>query len=140
MREIKFQGKRLDNGEWVWGYYLETKMSGVYIVWTTNDAKKTRDGIAIGDKLNQCEVDPKTVGQYTGLKDKNGREIYEGDIVREKGPPPFTFDNIHVVVFRRGKFKLDKDETTGVSGNIIPKISEIIGNIYDNPELLEAQS
>lgn len=65
MREIKFRGKRLDNGKWVYGYLADEN----YI----NDIN-TFD-------LSSIEVDSDTVGQYTGLNDANGKEIYEGDII-----------------------------------------------------------
>ena len=72
-RQIEFRGKRLDNGEWVYGYYVENKLGNHFIY------EIERNGEFV---WNSYEVDPLTVGQFTGLVDKNDKKIYEFDIVR----------------------------------------------------------
>lgn len=122
-REIKFRGKRLDNGEWVYGFIV-IDFDGTHIVW-----QESRE-----DVWTIETVDPATVGQFTGLKDKNGREIYEGDILEEY--PGYYFE----VVWSNewAKFKLQ----WRTKGYQYPEWNRgvemvVIGNIHDNPELLE---
>ena len=120
-REIKFRGKRLDNGEWVYGYVYKDALIGCNILQTK-------------PCLAAIMVDPSTAGQYTGLKDKNGREIYEGDILEEE--PGYYFEVIWSV--ECAKFKLQwrtkaiqyPEWNRGVN-------MTVIGNRWDNPELLK---
>ena len=118
MREILFRGKRLDNGEWVYGSFLQVEhVDGSF---TTAIFQKKDAG---GD----AEVSPATVGQYTGLTDKNGKHIFEGDIVK-------VDEKHYEVKFVLGQFFI------GINMPIAYKRfdCEIIGNIHDNPELLDA--
>ena len=130
MREILFRGKRLDNGDWVYGYYVHigpVSCQRAYIIPEYASA------------LYVNEVDPSTVGQYTGLKDKNGKRIFEGDIAKVlQGKDK----DIAYVGFENGAFMLYPK-----TGNIYERTLweywyndwdvEVIGNITDNPELLE---
>lgn len=133
MREILFRGKRLDGGEWVCGNSI--------IMLNNPEADKPYD-IAIFDEHWQLwqTVEPETVGQYTGLKDKNGKKIFEGDICG-----CFCKTQIFEVKYcddRCGYF-FDECVTSGgckpapeCLGNLRNTI-EVIGNIHDNPELLD---
>lgn len=113
MREILFRGKRKDNGEWVEGFYLFTSENTYPVI--------------IDMKCCSHIIIPETVGQYTGLKDKNGTKIFEGDIVRR-------CDNVERVFYNGGGFSpfaIPGWECTPDADEC-----EIIGNIHDNPELL----
>ena len=120
MREIIFRGKA--GAKWVYGD-----------LWHLNDGRATvrKDG-----ELFPYEVIPETVGQYTGLKDKNGKKIFEWDIVKVK--------SWYVVVFEDGAFGLkayNKIKPVPLMGHInfegVMREIEVIGNIHDNPELLK---
>ena len=135
MREILFRGKRIDNGEWVEGYLYASNISGCYILQTQTKHRKLKSGgVEIYDQLIPIQVDGSTVGQYTGLTDKNGKNIFEGDILfcaHEIGMGYREFRG--KVVYKAPKFYVD-------CGNIVLTLDSaytIIGNIYDNPELLE---
>ena len=116
MREITFRGKRKDNGEWVYG--------DLYHDWSR---LYTKPDIKIANNMGKFPVIPETVGQYIGLKDKNGRRIFEGDILSLQTRRPY------VVRFEDGTFSL---ENTAIPVRFANKF-DVIGNIHDNPELLE---
>ena len=129
MREILFRGKRADNGEWIYGDLIQNV-----------DCIKIREQEKSIKKIAKSyEVDRDTVGQFTGLCDKNGKKIFEGDIVLGL----FLFDMLinAVVKFRDGAFGLEWHRGEIIEFNAFTSICnityEIIGNIYDNPELLE---
>ena len=140
MREILFRGKRLDNGEWVVGNFYESQISGCYIL--ENKLLATVGGrhsrATIGDKLIPYEVDPDTVGQYTGLKDKNGKRIFEGNILGSRYDYLYP-DNVAVEVvkwFCNGWAIQEGDCPPMLleEDGILP-YSEVIGNVHDNKEL-----
>ena len=124
MRKILFRGKSEDNGEWVYGYYACIGKRHYILTGKLN---------LIGAvNFEHYLVIPETVGQYTGLKDKNGKKIFEGDILRDD-------DNEEngVVEFIDGEFYVvfGNVETHGIYD--IACCCYVIGNIHDNPELLE---
>lgn len=133
MREIKFRGKRIDNGEWVYGFYAyKAESNKHYILVETS-------GEHCPSYFTEYEVDPATVGQYTKVKEqtpehKEGREIYEGDVVRcyggERCQGYWQFDKVFTI----------HDITNPFSMMDLTEIEycEILGNIYENPKLLEA--
>lgn len=145
MRTIKFRGKRVDNGEWVYGHYVATPLRQsdgfIYFIY---EIIKEFDGDTFDTAYNQYlrEINPETVGQFTGLTDLNGKEIYEGDIL-ETCDPKATKSGRMYVYFQDGMFcaKVDwSDEIIPliVYGNeIVKEFIQVIGNIHDNPELLK---
>ena len=117
MREILFRGKRKDNGEWV---------EGTGVVYTGKETLIVK----FNYYFEHYEVLPETVGQYTGLTDKNGKKIFEGDIV--KVPVYFDCGCYPHTEIRTKVVKIPMFYTIAFDGDI-----EIIGNIHDNPELLK---
>ena len=142
MREILFRGKRLQGGNWVEGYFFKSdfnkkeRESGKATLIFTPDCDTF---ITVPECHNSFMVVSDTVGQYTGLKDKNGKRIFEGDIAKVlQGKDK----DIAYVGFENGAFMLYPK-----TGNIYERTLweywyndwdvEVIGNITDNPELLE---
>lgn len=136
MREILFRGKRVDNGEWIEGFYA--KSGDTHFILIDN-------GFAFG-YVKMKEVIPETVGQYTGLTDKNGNKIFEGDIVRYR-PEYWCEPQQSVVEYCADKWNYpafdlkDHDyEGNGLQFAHEEGVGlEVIGNIHDNPELLEVE-
>jgi len=146
-REIKFRGIRKDNDEWVYGYFFKTADDRYWI--TINNKDKTYGDI---------EVIPESVGMYIELKDKNNKEIYEGDIIKYSHE-----DNTFSRSFIRYKFgmwetipiyesseyilKKDREELVEPLTNVFVEsnlsktsLFKVIGNIYEDKKLLEKQN
>lgn len=132
MRTIKFRGKRIDNGEWVRG--------GV-VTWG-----QRRYIVTIS--MQEYEVDPTTVGQYTGIEDKNSKEIYEDDIIECIASDNKPIRHLVRYNYEKGGYSqllfmgngLTCEPYDGglISQNYIREMGKyIIGNIHDNPELLK---
>ena len=133
MREILFRGKRVDNGEWVEGYFCADAIEQLYGCNTGMDGFIRRFNPEI-HKSNMFEVDRETVGQFTGLTDRNGVKIFEGDIVKYFddwiGKVGYdSYSALFAVSFVDGDYDY--------FGSVACGDCEVIGNIYDNPELLE---
>lgn len=135
MREILFRGKRIDNGEWVVGQYVNTCYPG--------NGKETGHFIVVYPN-EYHEIYTSTLCQFTGLCDKNGKKIWENDICDRKEKYP------EVVKMANGDWTLDYSYAIGRDyGNSYcnlgfyvneRKCVEVIGNIFDNPELLQEES
>ena len=138
MREIMFRGK-MDDGEWVYGSFCM-------------DAREQFNGLCGVDgfirlydkakgKMQTYEVDRETVGQYTGLNDKNGKRIFEGDVVLGLHHHELAVKGI--VTFRDGAFGLrwnrGKVREFSAFTSICNVSYEVIGNIHENPELLKGK-
>ena len=133
-RKILFRGKRVDTGEWIKGYFM--KFRDIYTIQREDD------------EVFYCKdrVIPETVGQFTGLYDKNGKEIFEGDVLKDIDDIP-RFERPMIIEYDRCGFGYKE-----VGYNCVTSIDdkefgleyftdefEVIGNIHDNPELLEVK-
>jgi len=137
-RKIEFRGKPVDQeeyGDWVEGYYVEDL-----------DGEEVKPFIFICPMW--IEVMPETVGQFTGLYDKNSKEIYEGDLIRRQCYDGNEYTGLFEVIYsesgfclkmrRRGEKILEENLLLGFwyYENNKLREGEVIGNVYDNPELL----
>lgn len=129
-REIKFRGKRLDNREWVEGTPVWSANGRCYMVTGAEETEK----MDVLCQIEYAEVDPATVGQYTGITGIDGREICEGDILSVKVGRQYVIfsvsyqDGGFVLIYNGSAYDLMYEPRENIT---------VVGNIYDNPELLE---
>lgn len=139
MRTMKFRGKRLDNRGWVTGYLYQLPLpSGVATMILTTDNNRNDNSLnpkfhlAFTLWVDLFPVDAETVGQFTGMKDKNGKELYEGDVVH------FGQIDYEIRFYEKHSaftmWKLGGKQWYHIS---MDDIFEIFANIHDNPELLK---
>ena len=144
MVERLYRGKRIDNGEWVYGFYFcmyhddDREHLHHFIIPLNVPIPKDKP---IGEI--QVEVDPETVGQYTGLNDKNRKKIFEGDIIQEKLED--APELLYMVMFKEGSFlakcvSIDNEDIYLDDFLLYGEFEGIvIGNIHDISELMEGK-
>ena len=124
--KVKYNGNHKFSGDWVYGYYRNNDNGNAFITETLDEYSNYI--------FDETEVDESTIGQFTGLIDKNGARIYEGDIVKGNfyGFPLPEYDYIFEIYW-------DKKEKGFMASYFEASECEVIGNIYDNPELIEKE-
>ena len=147
MREIKFRAKGLNDNNWHYGSYVYTD-DNKNNPFASGPFKENHHIIQYipGDwnleGWEPIEIDPNTLGQFTSLKDKNGKEIYEGDIIafNWKNCDGVDITDLLEVRFVRGVFAFLWDGDLDHEANVISPTHEwanVIGNIHDNPDLMK---
>lgn len=151
MREILFRAKRLDNGEWVKGFYAQLPKPSLGATIVTGGelcaedvadyiiANKSKQHSNFSNaypleivECEQYEIDPETVGEYTGLKDKDGKKVFEGDILN------VTYSDQQGECHHAENYLLDDLRTTSVIGWLdYANELEVVGTVFDAPELME---
>lgn len=128
MRQILFRGKRLDNGKWIYGDLQLGDGDHIPMIGVVRG----------GHDPNYYQVEEATIGQFTGLRDKDSRPIYEGDIVMQRG---YSGVKPMVVRFEQGAFIVGwhGGSSTQTRPMLIQKRCEVIGNVIDNPDLLNGK-
>lgn len=135
-REILFRGKRVDNGKWVEGYYYANPIETLILPL----------GYEISITLDSVKVIPETIGQFTGLTDKNGVKIFEGDVIRYIEHSGYLLNSFAAIVcydsllaafgyINNTQFMYYFSDFDEIDVDFLSH-TEVIGNIHDNPELL----
>lgn len=128
MRQMIFRGKRLDSGEWIYGDLQLGDGDHIPMIGVVRG----------GHDPDYYQVEEATIGQFTGLRDKDSRPIYEGDIVMQRG---YSGVKPMVVRFEQGAFIVGwhGGSSTQTRPMLIQKRCEVIGNVIDNPDLLNGK-
>jgi uncharacterized phage protein (TIGR01671 family) len=145
MRDILFRGLWVHgNKEWIEGDLVRDSEGNPHIVDNKYAAYWGGESIFVCE--DECEVIPETVGQYTGLIDKNGKKVFEGDICRFREWSKGDMCWVGKVHYEHQQFVISgnpnkecESEFLLVMSRFIPENIEIIGNVFDNPELLEVK-
>lgn len=142
MREILFRGKRVDNGEWAEGfYYIATsgyagsdEVIGKPCYMITTGRWQASGAYGERNELAEHKVIPESIGQFTSLTDKNGKRIFEGDIVEYN-------EELGEIAYHESEamFVVEFDTWLTDFDHLYGKDLEVIGNIHDNPEMMEAE-
>lgn len=145
MRKYLFKAKCKDNNEWVEGFYYESSISGCYILSPKIEARK-RDRLVVRDAFDVYEVIPDTVREYIGRTDDDGNKIFEGDILNANIDGMYDWHKGYVQ-YKHSQYKLNiyydpiyseiRQQAPQPPDLInIPVQCQIIGNIYDSPNLI----
>ena len=129
MRDIIFRGKRISDGEWVEGY-LGVEVGGAPVIEYCGTDED------VGDYVEEQFVNPESIGEFTGLTDKNGSKIFEGDILHAAQGNFVVRWSESICSFVAG----EKERMRPCMNSGTMNCCEVIGNIYDNPELLESDT
>lgn len=128
MREIKFRGQQKDTKIWVYGSLIQC--AGIWYIYNENESFRMPEDPDFENSF--IEIIPETIGQFTGLYDKHGKEIYEGDVVKD------NYGEIGSVEWDNEKaWFYISTQNGGCFFDQDTRAYEIIGNIHENPELLE---
>lgn len=134
MREILFKAKRKDNGEWVEGYYRRIPCMGLHGHYIMPQNPKNR--------MEQYAIDPDTICQYTGLTDKNGKKIWENDILKANLDESYPEDITYIkILWNECGFCVNENYSTDIwtLEKWDAEHFQVCGNIFDNPDLLEVE-
>lgn len=144
MREILFRGKEIKTGKWVYGSYSFAPRRKGAFGQIISDLDKEKHYIVSKTNYEYWEVCPETVGEYTGLTDKNGKKVFEGDIFKTYFESyTHSWEEVGVVTEFCGAYGIEsadgKHFRAFINESVYTRSYEVIGNIHDNPELLEVE-
>jgi uncharacterized phage protein (TIGR01671 family) len=131
MRDIKFRAKDIETGQWLYGWIFGDKAKSIV------EMDKNYPNNYGVEAYYTSVVEPETVGQYTGLKDKNGKKVFEGDIIECGDGKVPTLIEWHDESHSFLAYNLKRKEYHRLDKYFLRYIGEIIGNIHENPELME---